>query len=352
MLVVTNRRALGARVGDEFTQRMLQDLQDHGNVVVDDLPKQFDSAAIRRCVVPHLQRQTCRGVLILGGYDVVPAARIDCLPDDLRKRIDVTTDPDQFVVWSDGPYGDVEGDEAQELPVSRLPDLASPAFLRTALERPVAAGASGVHGVRNVHRPFADAMVASVRPLLQSVPVIAETLGPGDFAAPNLYFMLHGDDGDGGCYWGESEDAYPEAVRTAQLPARIDGVVFAGCCWGALIVRESARRLPAGELPTARPPASSLALTCLDRGAHSFVGCTGAHYSPPQAPYDYLGGPLHRGFWEGLLAGKSPARALYDARIEFFRGLPHRPPGQPMDNLLIAMELKLFEQFTCLGRGF
>jgi hypothetical protein len=132
----------------------------------------------------------------------------------------------------------------------------------------------------------------------------------------------------------------------------IEGVVFAGCCWGALVVRESARRLPKAERPTPRDPDSSLALSCLKRGARAFVGCTGAHYSPPKPPYNYLAGPLHRSFWAGLRSGKSPARALFDARIEFFRGIPHPPPEGKIDNLMIALELKLFQQFTCLGRGF
>jgi hypothetical protein len=351
-LVVTNRTRLAARVTEQVTTWLLRALQDQGVTVVDDIPEQFDAKAVRERITPHLERAMHKGVLILGGPDVVPAKRSNCLPDKLRRRIDATADPDQFIVWSDSPYGDIEGDSVQELPVSRLPDMGSPSFLAAALGRPVAAPGAGLHGIRNVNRPFADKMVEMERPLLTSEPVTVEKLQPADYAAPNLYFMLHGDDSDGSCFWGETDEDYPEAVRVPQLPGRIDGVVFAGCCWGALAVRESARRLAQNERPTPREASASLALTCLARGALAFVGCTGAHYSPPKPPYDYLSGPLHRSFWANFRSGKSPARSLFDARIEYLRALPHKRPDGIRDNMFIAMELKTFEQFTCLGRGF
>ena len=352
MLVVTNRARLAERLTGDFTTHLLRSLQDRGVTVVDDMPEQFDANAIRSRITPHLERAMHKGVLILGGPDVVPAQRSNCLPDRLRRLIDVTNDPDQFLVWSDSPYGDIEGDSVQELPVSRLPDMGSPSFLVAALERTVTAPGAALRGIRNLNRPFADHMAETEKPLLTSGRVTVETLHPEDYAAPNLYFMLHGDDNDGTCYWGETDEDYPEAVRIPQLPTRIDGVVFAGCCWGALVVRETARRLAQNDRPTPRAASASLALTCLTRGALAFVGCTGAHYSPPDAPYNYFGGPLHRSFWTNLRAGKSPARSLFDARIEYLRALPHERPDGIRDNMFIAMELKTFEQFTCLGRGF
>ncbi len=352
LLVATNREALTEKIGVDYTEAILGNLKERGLTVLDDLPRIFDQAALRERMVPQLKNTIHRGVLILGGLDVVPAARLDCLTAELRRRIDPTDDPDQFFVWSDGPYGDIEGDGVEELPVSRLPDLADGEFLANALSRPPGIPAAAVNGVRNIRRPFADKTVQTEAPLLRSEPTTADTLSPGDYTAPNLYFMLHGDDSDGTIFWGEGDDSFPEAVRADDLPATIDGVVFAGCCWGALIVRESARRLPNNEQPTPRTAESSLALSCLARGARAFIGCTGAHYSPPKPPYNYLAGPLHRSFWEGLRSGKSPARALFDARIEFLRGIPHPAPDGKKDNLLIALELKLFQEFTCLGRGF
>lgn len=350
--MVTNRNGLADKVGAEFTDRLLDNLRERGLTVLDDLPAEFDEDAIRERIVPELRNTIHRGVLILGGYDVVPSSRFDCLTEELRSRIDVTDDPDQYFVWSDGPYGDIEGDGVQELPVSRLPDLGDPDFLADALARMPVTPSAAVHGVRNVNRPFADKVVEAESALLRSEPVTTGTLAPGDYAAQNLYFMLHGEDSDATCFWGEGSDSFPEAVRMEDLPEKIEGVVFAGCCWGALIVRETARRLPKTERATPRDPGSSLALACLKRGARAFIGCTGAHYSPPKPPFNYLAGPLHRFFWAGLLSGKSPARALFDARIEFFREIPHPPPDGKKDNLLIALELKLFQQFTCLGRGF
>jgi hypothetical protein len=91
-----------------------------------------------------------------------------------------------------------------------------------------------------------------------------------------------------------------------------------------------------------------MALSFLRRGALAFVGCTGAHYSPVDEPYDYFGGPMHRAFWTTIGAGEPPARALFAAKQEYARNLPHgltRP-------IPVAVEYKTLRQFTCLGLGW
>ena len=83
-------------------------------------------------------------------------------------------------------------------------------------------------------------------------------------------------------------------------------------------------------------------------GARAFVGCTGAHYSPVEQPYRYFGGPMHEAFWRRIHAGVPPAKALFDAKTEYFRDIPHGQRGM----LSRAIEYKIWRQYTCLGLGW
>jgi hypothetical protein len=61
-----------------------------------------------------------KGVVLVGGYDVVPSQRVDVLDAELRGRMPadlIARDRDGFVVWSDDVYGDREPDGVPELPV-------------------------------------------------------------------------------------------------------------------------------------------------------------------------------------------------------------------------------------------
>ena len=98
----------------------------------------------------------CEGAAVIGGYDVVPAQRLDCLPPNIRARMSGSGDPDNFIVWSDDCYGDRDGDRGlPEVPVSRIPDGHSPALVATALSTPPTLS-TAARGVRNVARPFAE----------------------------------------------------------------------------------------------------------------------------------------------------------------------------------------------------
>jgi hypothetical protein len=92
-----------------------------------------------------------------------------------------------------------------------------------------------------------------------------------------------------------------------------------------------------------------MALSFLNRGARAFIGCTGTHYSPEGDDTTYYGAPLHLGFWQRYFAGSAPAQALFDAKTEYLRGIPHRKTRDPVDT---AREMKILRQFTCLGLGW
>jgi hypothetical protein len=160
--------------------------------------------------------------------------------------------------------------------------------------------------------------------------------------------MLHGSDADATRFWGENDYGIVEAVNISNLPRRFAGVVFTGCCWGALTVQTTAANYVPGQPVGVRTPGMSLALSYLHAGAKAFVGCTGTHYSPTVAPYQYFGGPMHEAFWKRYTQGAGPAEALFRAKIDYAQGLPHgqtSPTGQ-------AIEYKIWKQYTCLGLGW
>lgn len=288
-----------------------------------------------------------RGIVIIGGYDVVPAERRDTLTAALRRN--APPDADNYVVWTDNLYGDTDDDGLPELPVSRIPDGRSAQLLLRALSPPRLDPLMRRHGVRNCQRPFADSIFGALKggdAMLASYPH-PDAAGYAT-AGDHLYFMLHGDFEDATRFWGElPEGGSVEAVHIDQIADMAGATVFTGCCWGALPVREPAGiPNPSGQV-TPRTADDSIALRCLARGALAYVGCTGTHYSPTVAPFGYLGGPMHQAFWDRLCGGDAPAQALFEARKLYAAGIPHRRGAR-----IEALERKLFEQFTVLGLGW
>jgi hypothetical protein len=190
-------------------------------------------------------------------------------------------------------------------------------------------------------------LLAGTEPLLLSAPVHYGDLRPDSIRSGHAYIMLHGSDRDGSRFWGNSErsSAVVEAINTGAMPQEGLGIILAGCCWGALTVFQRAKE---GSAALARKlPEQSMALTALQAGALAFVGCTGVHYSPSESG-DFFGGPMHAAFWRQIAAGDLPARALFDARVRFLQEMPH---GRSIP-LELAIERKIYKEFTCLGLGY
>lgn len=288
--------------------------------------------------------------MLLGGYDVVPSQRVDVLDTDLRSKLSadlIARDPDSFVVWSDDVYGDTEPDGIPELPVSRVPDARFAPLFLSMLINPGSSG-TGRFGLRNVARPFAKAVFKIIpgrEELLESKPVSPALLTSSAIAKPSVYFMLHGDYRNSAAFWGEDENGTVVAIDANVLPKAGIGVAFAGCCWGALTVSEPAFLGQAA--PTPQMLERSMALLVLKAGASAFVGATGVHYSPGEAG-GFFGGPLHSAFWTEIVAGRAPAEALFNARRAYLRGIPHGRTSL----FDLAVERKIYKEFTCLGLGW
>ena len=357
LLFVTSRDALAERIGVAEAAHVLDALRRKGTAVYDTLPAGVGWRAAQAAV--HEQVRAVRGlagVVLIGGYSSVPSQRLFCLPPDLQGDVRPEEDPhDSFLVWSDDFYVDLNGDGRAELPITRVPDGRNPELVFAQLQadaRPRSASVRRV-GIRNRERPFADDVFASVPgagAMLQSAPATIDDpphLVDGDVS----YVMLHGSDLDGTLFCGQlGEDGSPEkwpAVGMRNIPSVCGPVVFTGCCWGALITAQPADRTPEGSPIGSRTADQSLALRILRQGATAFIGVTGAHYSP-DPPGVYHGGAMHHAFFRSYKPGGSPAEALFAAKADFLRNIPH---GQT-DPLMAALDVKIHAEYTCLGLGW
>jgi beta-lactamase superfamily II metal-dependent hydrolase len=354
LLFVTSREGLAHNIGVTEATGILSTLAATGHVVLDTLPADLISlsAAVAPVVAELQKRLSLKGVVLIGGYDIIPPQQLDCLPSSLRAQVGSTDDDDSFIVWSDDTYGDTDQDGIPELPVSRIPDAKDPKLVRTALSAPHRKSGLQAFGIRNVARGFADTVFATIADsavkMLQSRPVVYDQKPAYSAQADCMYFMLHGSDLDGSRFWGEGTERGREAVSIDNIPDPCGSVVFTGCCWGALAADTIATRYVPGRPLGVRTTGQSMALTCLLRGATAFVGCTGEHYSPSTRSPAYFGGPLHAAFWKYYTAGKMPAEALLSAKKEYALGMPH---GQT-DPEPRAIEMKILRQCTCLGLGW
>jgi beta-lactamase superfamily II metal-dependent hydrolase len=353
LLFVTSKEALARNIGQRESEHVLQSLRSQNILLFDQIPARMSDGGQAAVLVREQLQKTpgVKGVVLLGGYDVVPSQRVDCLPATLRSRVSGNGDADNFIVWSDEIYGDADGDLLPELPVSRIPDGNRAQLVFAALQ----AAATGVGqsriGVRNIARPFADAVFKSLpgsAAMLVSQPITYDVNPRYSLSGDRVYIMLHGDYADGSRFWGEETQDNREAVNISNLPAKSGAVVFTGCCWGALTVNTPAGRIANGRSFGQKSPDDSLAMSFLGRGAVGFIGCTGSHYSPLQPPYKFFGGPMHEAFWKAYSPGRSPAQALFDAKLQYLKGMPHSQTNTNSQ----AIEYKILRQYTCLGLGW
>jgi len=357
LLFVTIRDALADRIGISEPTHALDALRAKGVLLYDELPTGASSRVAEAAVHEQLARaRDVHGVVLLGGYSVVPSQRLFCLPPDLQDLVKPEEDAyDSFLVWSDDFYVDMNGDGRAELPITRLPDGRTPELVFAQLQASGQQRSNTLRrtGIRNRERPFADDVFKNVPgtgDMLQSAPATVDA-PPHSIDGDLAYLMLHGADLDGTVFFGQfgengSPDKWP-AVAMKNVPAVCGPVVFTGCCWGALITARPANQTPDGVPLGSRTPDQSLALRILRSGATAFVGVTGAHYSP-NPPGTYHGGAMHHAFFDYYKVGGSPAEALFAAKADFQNNIPH---GQT-DPFMAAVDVKIHAEYTCLGLGW
>jgi beta-lactamase superfamily II metal-dependent hydrolase len=356
LLFVTDAKRLAANIGVSEAQAALAAMQGGAHAFCD--VSNSAKSAIEQVQSLLVADKNLNGVVIAGGYDVIPSRVTDVLPANLRQSLGasgVGTDNDEFYVWSDEAYGDRDGDDIAELPVSRIPDARDSALFLTALQAGAVSPAERF-GVRNIARPFADAIwgeITGTRAVNISEQFLYSAVQPAHAVAPLHYFMLHGNDADGTYFAGDLKAGRGNtlAFRIDKVPGKFSGVVFSGCCWGALTVSQKAVDAQ-GIQPSPRVAERSIALKYLKSGANAFVGSTGAHYSGPDIdPTINYAAPFHEAFWSALPRLRFSASAtLFGARA-YYSKLIGASAGRLAD-LDLARRLKNRAQFTCLGLGW
>jgi hypothetical protein len=360
LLFVTCTEILKKNIGESETKQITGLLQQYKGSALVDLPP-FEKAEEAAAALRKHLKTTTRGVVILGGYDVIPSLQLNVLSDALLKEIEDDDgnsreewDIDDFIIWSDDIYGDVEGDLLPEIPVSRIPDGKSPGLLMTALKAPLPKIADK-YGVRNIKRPFAEEVFETIPFTETKFLEVSEDCSPKTVNTKSLrgalYFMLHGHDADATRFTGElqAKTGYYEAFDIYNIPDDCrETVVFSGCCYGALVALPKADRKEPGMKLRSRTNEQSIALAFLKAGVNAFVGCTGAHYSPRLTHENFFGKPMHISFWNGIRNGLPPALALLEAKKEYATNIPHGLTKA----IYKAIEIKILHQFTCLGLGW
>lgn len=360
LVFATDPDALAGAIGRTARDRALAALRDARQPLVTGSFAGQDPARVSGEIIPEVLRQQAEGIVLVGGYDVVPADIVNTLRPIYRKLVNRRNDPDHFYVWSDDVYGSIDDEAVADLPVSRIPDGHSGDLLLTALQasRPEALRVRA--GLRNLLRPFAASIYDKLpgdRPCFISHPTERLSFPGNSLGADVTYLMLHGSYRDTSRFSGNTEDEEEvDAFGLENVKATPGAVVFTGCCWGALTVASRAREHDMRTIPVVRSTSDSIALAYLAQGANAFIGCTGAHYSPRVPPYNYASGPLHQYFFEALLnEALPPAKALWRAKQRYAAGMltypnPVDPAGPGAGTG--AIERKLYAQFTCLGLGW
>ncbi|NII29187.1 MBL fold metallo-hydrolase [Pseudoflavitalea sp. X16] len=326
-----------------------------------DVP--FEGNCVDTAEAVHKQiRSDTKGIVLVGGYDVLPSLQFNLLNENIRNAVRKEIfekrqrdDPDNFIIWSDDIYGDTEGDFLPEYPVSRIPDGNNIDTLLSALSA-ASFSTSARFGIHNFRRPFAVDIFEKIPYTLTSkleASELFESQGNEEVLAKGaVYFMLHGSEMDATRFTGERNQRgrYLDAFELNNVPKSCNGtVVFSGCCWGGLIVRPIAQYYDPNIPVRSRTHKDSIVMAYLHAGANAFIGCTGAHYSPAKARDNFFGKPMHDAFWTELKKGTSPAEALFLAKKIYSVNIPH---GLEDSALTTAVEFKSMHQFTCLGLGW
>ncbi len=360
LLFVTDTARLGDNIGPNVVATIVNAVKGGGYDICDvsregvTTPRPADEIReeIRAHIENRLNEYPVSHVVIVGGYDVVPAHQIDAIapetPEETKRELR-ENDPDDFIVWSDDPYVDVDREGLPDLPISRVPDGHDALFTLTVLQaEPTNTPAR--QGIRNQYRPFVEPifdLLPGKAQLRVSGPTASTDLRSTDLQGGRVYLLLHGMHNDARIFYGEREPLkLVEAVSLDLIPTDGIDIAVLGCCWGALPASTIAADWRPGQRLAGRVPDQSIAFGLLAAGARAVIGCTGAHYSPPQANPEAASGPLHRTLWRGINDDKSPAQALFDAKWDYADSVV-----KLTDPKALAIAYKTLSQFTCLGLG-
>lgn len=363
LLFVTCPAAIKSFSGNESTASLRQLIPAPHRIV--ETPEDGGAEEIAAVVRQEANRGVRpEGVVILGGYDTVPAHLIRAVYPGLLTAASIQDEPDDFIVWNDDIYGDLDGDGLPEVPVSRIPGAVP---LRQAL-RATPTGATSRpawKAIRIDEFDYADTITDGLTPAemqdilnfsKDTMNDISTLVTAGGVEADRVYFACHSDYSQANIFKTFSGNF---VITSRHIPKADGSIVVAACCYSATIAQTSP--LNAAVTHTTRPrplpKSKSIAVTYIANGAQAFIGSTGWLWVPDEHPYSYYVAPLHQAFWRHVAdRGLSPARALFEAKAEYILGFPYANPEiaaqQTSTETSEARHLKDYWSATCLGLGW
>jgi hypothetical protein len=400
LLYVTSAKAIGELLPGTDLQQLLDDLGERMFELPDPDPSidiETNTADLRSYLIDH--SSWIKGVVIIGDYTQVSSRIVKCLDPvllDLVSRVEPesreaakpgnkNSDPDEWWVWNDDIYGSKDDVTfLSHFPVSRIPIIPENfgvPYTPTESE--------SVFGIRGSEFSFADVVhqevlhgsggikqsppIAIVPPTGTPPPMTTEQVSDVDLAVDWLYLVLHhpnaatlrltgtaviftdAADPEENVYWFPI--AMNHTIFNGSSPA--PAVVFGGICWGAMLVDQMASAH--FDFPGASFEAfdvdRSVPVAYINKGTNAFIGFTTQHHVPVDSGSDTdistldkltLGAPLHRYFWENIVAGVTPAEALFLAKASVIGSLD----PETMAPLALAQSLKAVWSATCIGLGW
>jgi hypothetical protein len=380
LLFVTSGVAIEKLMPGEDEQSLNRLLDGRVHVIA---PEETSSAYLAAARVRQrlLASSSIKGVLLLGDYATLPSRTIKSLDIEMFQNLKdphdrPIPDIDEWWAWNDDIYGNkTAASLLPDLPVSRLP--IAPSVASTPYTEP---NPRVVLGLRASEFGFADVIYQNVlgrsgtmrqsppasTPLTVEPPsniAVEIVLGP-TFEVDWLYLVLHHLSSatltlTGTTVATSSESWTPSAIDGGTFRGMADApaLIFGGVCWGCLTaaVMASTHFHSGGGVPDVVEVRYSVPMSFLNKGANSFVGFTTYHniegtMGVPRRQFDdlLLGAPLHWYFWENIVEGMPPAKALFMAKASVIGALD----PETMHPVALAQTLKVVWSATCLGFGW
>ena len=353
---------------DAFNQadpRFEQDVRDRVGDRLKCIPAAASDAFEATEDVPEwLEDDHIKGVVILGDYTTVPPRRMQCMePDLLYQLIDsdcrLGNDWDDWWVWNDDLYASRSPNGIADLPVSRLPII--PKQVSSPFKSDTLVSATCIWGTEF---PVVDRIFFGYLPAeghqLESPPFAAKArdyraykqITDEHLAADKVYLMVHGEARVTILNWGSQAGSWKPVAVDGSLFVddwSLDGVVFAGACWGVQLADLTAYEAEPDVHFESLAIEASLPLEFINRGANAFVGFTALHHVPIGRTELVLGAPLHDMFWKNIASGEmAPAEALFQAKAGYVSAMQ----ADGMHKLALAQELKALWAASCIGLGW
>jgi hypothetical protein len=374
LLFVTHRERLTQVLDSESVELVFSLIKQANMPSICELPSSAISPSecrthVRQCLYALNNQDPpieIAGVVILGGHSVVPICVRDTLDENTRLALASAAlaqnsfpDDENFLVWSDDGYGVIEASHGEsksttvefpDFPVSRVPDGGSPELMLNALTKNIEVCSRNI-GLFSAEWNYPNSIFSELTNPKSSWLLFDKTTPANlNVNASNAYFVLHGTYLAGTEFFGTQNSSFSidQAINSCSK------VFFSAACWGAILVNKTAYQYVSDNKSASfitRTSSDAIALQFIDRGAIGVIGCTAKNIVPSNTVSKfYFSAWMELFFWIGLDIRNSPALSLHIAKKLFILYLQSTLNKKTVKT--VALEMKVYQNFTCLGLGW